>query len=456
METKTRINAPVGYLLPWQLIVALLGAFAFGLLSPASARDGSDDDGDQDRGAAATNVVYLTSNNPAPGQNAVLAYRQNPASGALTPLGSFPTGGTGFYNDDERLGPDDSDQELIASPDRRLLFAVNSGSNSIAVFRIKGDGSLKHVHGSPFPSGGVQPVSLGLSGNRLYVVNKGNLEPGETGGALPNYTGFHVRPNGRLTPISGSTFEVLPGSHPTQALVAPGGRLLFGADLFAFAFPPPPGFPPFVPAYASALRSFEISSTGRLIQSPGSPQTHPLPPPNPPFMLGLQTHPTRPLLYVGFVIGGQLATFEYTRSGSLTFLNAATSSGLGICWIEVNRRGTFAYTSNSTDNSISVFSLANPRAPVEIQKVDLNGPKELLGTPAAVIFTTTPFQLELDPAGRFLYVLNHETTPDDRFPSGNQLHILRVGTDGKVVETAGSPLILPVPAGAHPKGVIVL
>ena len=69
-------------------------------------------------------VVYIESNNPAPGQNAVLAFRRNPATGALKELagGPFLTGGTGFLNGQGLLGPDDSDREVIASPDGRLLL----------------------------------------------------------------------------------------------------------------------------------------------------------------------------------------------------------------------------------------------------------------------------------------------------------------------------------------------
>jgi hypothetical protein len=50
------------------------------------------------------------------------------------------------------------------------LFAVNSGSDTIAVFHIQGNGALTPVEGSPFPSGGNDPVSLGLNGNTLFVV----------------------------------------------------------------------------------------------------------------------------------------------------------------------------------------------------------------------------------------------------------------------------------------------
>ena len=47
-------------------------------------------------------------------------------------------------------GPFDSDQNLIENASGTLLFAVNSGSNTIAVFHIQSDGSLAPVHGSPF------------------------------------------------------------------------------------------------------------------------------------------------------------------------------------------------------------------------------------------------------------------------------------------------------------------
>lgn len=445
-----------------QFFLALLtGIVMFAALaaSPVRAHDRDDDD-DDDR---AMNVVYVQSNNPDPGKNSVLAYRRNPATGKLTLFGNFLTRGTGFFNNDERLGPDDSDQELIASPDRRFLFVVNSGSNTIAVFRIDEDGELSHVNGSPFASGGVQPVSLGLAGDKLYVVNKGNMEPGQTGGALPNYTGFRVSGNGRLTPIPHSTVEVAPGSHPTQALISPNGKVMFGIDLFTFPFPPPPGFPPFVPPFASALESFRIKPNGRLEQGANTPQGSPVPPPFPPYILGLDVHPTEPILYAGFVIGSALGTFQYDDNGTLTFRNLASNSGLAICWIEVNDRGTFLYTSNSADDSISAYSLANPYQPVEIQKVDLNGPKDLLcPTPepcAPNVYKTTPFQLELDPKGKFLYVVNHETTVENNYPQGNQVHILRVASDGKLTEISGSPVILPqsaVPARAHPKGVVVL
>ena len=94
--------------------------------------------------APATSFVYTETDNSNPGQNAVIAYRRS-ANGQLTEIGSFKTGGTGVANPQGLLGPFDSDKEVIASPDGQFLFAVNQGSNSVAVFQVHNDGSLRLI-----------------------------------------------------------------------------------------------------------------------------------------------------------------------------------------------------------------------------------------------------------------------------------------------------------------------
>ena len=141
----------------------------------------------------ATSFVYTETDNSNPGQNAVIAYRQN-ANGQVTQIGSFNTGGTGVANPQGLLGPDDSDKEVIASPDGRLLFAVNQGSNSIAVFRVHRNGSLALVDNTAVSSGGTEPVSLSIANGRLYVVNRGDEVQGQTGTIAPTITVFNIRP----------------------------------------------------------------------------------------------------------------------------------------------------------------------------------------------------------------------------------------------------------------------
>src|SRR3954468_19679625 len=116
-------------------------------------------------------TVYIESNGHAKGSNSILAFRYT--SGSLRPLDvrEYPTGGKGSH-DLSNSGALDAEQQIVTNADRTLLFAVNAGSDSIAVFRGAGDGTLSAVAGSPFPSGGKAPSSVGVSGDLLFVANK--------------------------------------------------------------------------------------------------------------------------------------------------------------------------------------------------------------------------------------------------------------------------------------------
>ena len=169
----------------------------------------------------AHNIVYVESNDP--NGNAIFAFSRA-GDGSLTALpGSpFPAGGLGI-TPTFALGPFDSDQEVIVNPQGTMLFAVNGGSDTIAVFWINNDGSLTPVKGSPFPSGGSNPVSVGLTGDILCVVNQ-DQDPDHPGQSLPNYTTLRVSPKGQLTPIPRAAFSLDLGSSPAQALPVPRRR----------------------------------------------------------------------------------------------------------------------------------------------------------------------------------------------------------------------------------------
>jgi hypothetical protein len=87
--------------------------------------------------AGASDIIWLETNSTA--GNSILAFK-NDGSGSPTFLSSTPAGGIGVFDGTFALGPFDSDQNLITSPEGTLLFAVNSGSNTIAVFHITPEG----------------------------------------------------------------------------------------------------------------------------------------------------------------------------------------------------------------------------------------------------------------------------------------------------------------------------
>jgi hypothetical protein len=247
-------------------------------------------------------VVYVESNTPT---NRILAFQRDD-KGHLAPLAGspFPTGGAGVHAIDPAvLGPFDSDQNLITNPDRTRLFAVNSGSDTITIFDIRPDGSLVAVEGSPFTSGGVDPVSLGLAGDILIVANK-DYDLGRRGfnpvARKPNYTTFRVDSQGRLTSIPCSTIIANPegvvnggvgpgNTNPSQVLVSDGkaGTVVFDADFFGLK-----------------LHSFLLQSDGRLRRGEsqylpaGETPVQGVNPLGLAIALGLQVHPKESILYV--------------------------------------------------------------------------------------------------------------------------------------------------------------
>jgi DNA-binding beta-propeller fold protein YncE len=380
---------------------------------------------DQESGAQAQNFVYVESNDPA--GNAIFGFARH-ADGSLVPLpGSpYPVGGLGI-TPTFALGPFDSDQNVIVNPDHTLLFAVNGGSNSVAVFNIAANGVLTPVAGSPFPSGGSNPVSVGLAGDTLCVVNQ-DQDPDHPGLFLPDYTSFHVTPGGRLIPIANSTFFVDAGASPSQALIAPSNKLMFGAEFLG-----------------GLLRTFQIGRGGRLI--PGVAQ--PLPPGEfagtgaPPNPLGLAVHPKLPLLYVEFVTISRIGVYRYSPSGELQFLRSVPDSGKAPCWALVNKEGTRLYASNTGDSSISVFDIGiDPTEPIEIQHLALRT-------------TGSCFQFALDSTGSFLHVVTQQASPRQNV-TANGLNVLQVAADGTLTEVPSSPTLLPVPNLVRPQGVAAL
>ena len=371
-------------------------------------------------------VVYVESNVAASPGNQILGYKRD-AKGNLTPLPGSPysAGGAGI-SPSFNLGPYDSDSEIITNADNTRLYATNGGSDTIAAFTFRPDGSLIPLEGSPFPSGGSNPVGLALSGDKMVVVNQDN-DPGNPGLFLPSYSTLKVAGDGSLKPISGASYSVDLGSSPSQAYIPyDNDKLVFGCEFLG-----------------GILRSFKLNGNGSL--TPVDAQA--LPPDEfalsgaPPLPLGLWSSPKAPLLYVGFVTINRMGVYQYDKKGHLNFLRTVPNSGKGICWIRSNKAGTRLYTSNTTDPSISVYDTSiDPSEPIEIQRVVLNGQSNV-------------YQICLDPAEEWFYAVTQRNSAG--LPgTANALHVLKIAKDGTLTEAPTSPTILPVPASSRPQGVV--
>ncbi|MBB6142349.1 hypothetical protein HNQ77_000287 [Silvibacterium bohemicum] len=386
--------------------------------------------------SSSSEYVYVESNTAAANSNSIFAFKRG-SGGNLTPLPGSPflTGGAGVQYTGPNLGPFDSDQEVITNPQNTLLFAVNPGSDSIAVFHIDEDGSLKAVEGSPFPSGGNDPVSLALNGNTLYIANQSG-DFGRPSTILPNYTTMTVEPDGILVPVGDATndsshpFEptvsVAAGSSPSQGLFVPGTNLLIGNNFLG-----------------GLIQPFQVDWQGRLQAQPAiALPASEFDATTPRFPLGLAANPSTPILYVGYVTANKMGVYRYSQNGALKFLRTVPNAGQGICWIRSNKSGNRLYTTDTTTNQISVYDATDPEFPVEIQTLTLQG-------------VGNAFQISVSEDGKHVYSISQRDSASFPAGQGNVLHTLSVNSDGTLDET-GTPITFNVPATTRPQGVAVV
>ncbi len=402
--------------------------------------------------------LYIQTNDIREGQNAVLGYNRND-DGTLDPLPGNPfyTRGTGINNDTHgKLGPHDNDTPLIVSQDGKRLFTVNTHSNTIAVFDIQPDGSLRHVKGSPFPSHGVAPNSLSLSGMTLLLSNRNedyHQIEALRGAAKASYVSFTIENTGALRFVS--KIDVEDSQKPTQVYVPQSNpQVGFGNDFQVDVDFDGEGTRSFLagtkPSVQGQLHVFQVGRDGRLTER----SRMQLPETNagykykgmdgvPSMPLGIWAHPTESLLYVGFVTRNELGVYRFTQDGEMTFLGSVENSGQDICWLLTNKKGTRLYTVNNLPRSdkddkaatVSTYDIAGERAvkPVEISRLQLPHPGEwfinnrMFSQPGS-----TAFQCALSPEETLLYVICQRInqTDENKSEEGNILHSLLLDKQG--------------------------
>jgi YVTN family beta-propeller protein len=192
---------------------------------------------------AAGNVLYVPHDNLNGGAaGAISAYTVTAPSGALTPLGSFATGG--------RLP-----SSVALNAAGSLLLTPNLDSGTVAVFRVDAaSGTLTAAAGSPFSTGaGTEPccISIHRSKNFVYVTNL-SASP-----ALSSIAAFQMDPaTGALTPIAGSPY-LTGGTAAAVGTVDPTGKFLFVSN-----------------SGSDNIQAFAIDQvTGALTSVPGAPFT---------------------------------------------------------------------------------------------------------------------------------------------------------------------------------------
>jgi hypothetical protein len=337
------------------------------------------------------------------------------SDGTLAPIpGSpFAVGGSGTGHADASQG------SLQLSADGRYVLAVDAGSNEISVLRIEHDGSLEPADGSPVASNGVDPVSIAVDHDLVYVANAGpGTNPGDT-----NYTGFRLNHGGRLTAIPGSTYVLPNGSKPGEVLFNRDGRKLAGTRIAT-----------------SEIDSFTVGHHGLLTPAPGSPfDAQAFSPPQGWGQLGSEFSPASPdQLFVsdahtaagGAAFPGLVSSFTDAPDGTLAPVGAPVANdGGAACWIEITSDGRYLFVVNTASASISSYSIGQ-------------------GGTLTFLRSTAPGQIG---AG----------AEDARLsPDGSTLWVVESGTDGVTGFTVDGGALTPLasaagPAGAAPSGIVV-
>jgi DNA-binding beta-propeller fold protein YncE len=354
-------------------------------------------------------AVYVASNSWA--GNQIITFPRL-ADGTLLPprpgvatggLGSGPGAIPGVATD-----PLGSDESLVVDPKEKRLFAVNAGSGSVSMFKIK-PGGITLLDTSP--SRGQYPVSLAVNGDTVYLLNSQSNSVARfavTNGHLSyRQTCVLPAPPRPLDPPYPATAD---HSEQPVATEAPGqiGLSPDGKHLVVVAKEGPvlAGFPLGQTAGNGEVHVYDTRSDGTVTNC-ASPTTYVLPQNAPnqgkfPFSFAWTTG-GQLLLTEVFGTGATLTAsavqpFNLKPDGSLTPVSGPVGSGqIAVCWITVS--GHNVYTTNYLTNDITSYT-ANRQG-----SLTLNAPVAGGAAPGMTPLVT-PIDQALSPDGNFLYQLS--------------------------------------------------
>lgn len=267
--------------------------------------------------AGSGNSAVYTLTNAASG-NSVLVFDRN-ADGTLAPAGSVATGGNG--------GALGSQGSLAMSDDRRWVYAVNSGSNTISMFATHGTAlTLTTV----VPSGGTAPNSVTAHGDLVYVLNAGGT---------PNVSGF-TRTGDSLTPIDGSTRALgRANAGAVEISFSRSGRVLVVSD-----------------KGANAIETFTIDAQGAASAPTVFASSGPAP-----FGFAFAKENVLVFSEAASIPAGSSSASSYTltHDGAVATVSGSVSTTQGAaCWLVATQNGRWAYTANAASGTLSLFAIA--------------------------------------------------------------------------------------------------
>jgi 6-phosphogluconolactonase len=304
-----------------------------------------------------------------PPSKGIYAWRFQPASGKLTPIG---------------LAAETSNPTFLAvAPNQRFLYAVNEDrTGNISAFAIDpANGQLKLLN--QVPSRGASPCHLAVdrSGKWLFAANYGSgsvaMFPVRQDGTLGEATGFVQHAGSSVNAQRQS------GPHAHSANLTPDGRWLLAADL---------GLDQILTYRVDAVKGALTAGDPPFTKiAPGSGPRH--------MAFGKGGR-------FAYAISEMLATvtvFRYNSArGSLEELQTVQVTPEGYTGpkssaeIAVDPSGKFLYGSNRGDSTIAVFRIDGSKGTLTVVERVSTGGK-------------TPRNFAIDPSGAFLFAANQDS-----------------------------------------------
>ena len=324
-------------------------------------------------------AVYTITN--AASGNEVLVYERS-SDGSLSFQGSYATNGTG-------TGAGLGSQGTVAlSQDHQWLFVVNAGSNQVSSFAVQAHGlALADI----VNSGGVQPVSLTVDDNLLYVLNAGGSG---------NISGFSIGNDGSLEPLAGSTQPLSNGG----AGAAPGpAEIAFGPD----------GDVLVVTEKATNLIDTYAVEGGIA----GAPVTHPSSGVTPfGFAFDKRDHIVVSEAFGGAPNASALSSYTVTAEEFNLVSPSVPTTQTAACWVVISKNGKYAYTTNAGSASISSYEIGD------------DGELTLLAAQAGLT-GNSPIDMAISNNGRYLYALGS---------ASHSITMFQIKSDGSLISLGGT------------------
>lgn len=327
-------------------------------------------------------------------KNEIVSFERTP-DGSLYDGGRFATEGRGSGGVTDPL---QSQGSLRMSQDRSLLFAVNAGSGTVSVFRVK-KASLTLVDKAP--TGGALPVAVAQWNDLVYVLNAGG--PGSV-------VGFRLQSDNTIKQIHNSTVLLTANSSGASSIaISPDGQYVAVTErtpnnIDTFRIKANGTLTPIVMNHSSAPGVFAaiFSPQGSLITSETGP--------------------------AGGVNASTLSSYSILSSGTVAPISAALPTlGNANCWNAVTPNGRWVYASNSGSSNIAGFS------------INSNGSVTPIGGTIAGVNPAGSASLDIAVTAdsRFLYSLNSNTGVIGIFAIGQDGSLTRLGDAGDLPKMAG-------------------